>query len=129
MEDIYNLEIPAADDCILWLWTTHKYLRDAFDILKKWGFDYKATLVWNKDKMGIGRKLRMQCEFCLLGIKGKPLWDATDIRDIITEKRREHSRKPEKFYNMIDDKFVGKKLDYFSREVREGWQGYGTKEF
>ena len=129
LQQIGRLDILAADDSILWLWTTQKYLRDAFDILQKWGFDYKATLVWNKDKMGIGRRLRMQCEFCLLGIKGKPLWDATDIRDIITEKRREHSRKPEGFYKMIDDNFVGKKLDFFSREEREGWERYGTTEF
>ena len=68
----------------------------------------------------MGYWLRMQCEFCLLAIKGNPLWQATDIRDIITESRREHSRKPEAFYDMvvnISPKPIG---EAFSRQEREG---------
>jgi len=122
LEEIKNIEIPANDDCILLLWTTQKFM----EILDHWGFEYKAMLIWDKEKMGIGRWLRLQCEFCLLGIKGKPIWDIKDIRDIIREPRREHSRKPEAFYKMIDENFVGRKLDYFSREKREGWEVFGN---
>ena len=124
--DIADMEIPASDNCVMWLWTTHKFIQDAFYLLDHWGFDYKGILTWNKEKIGMGHWLRMQCEFCLLGVKGKPIWDATDVRDIISEPRREHSRKPEAFYEMVDRVCVGRKLDYFSRQERDGWTLFGN---
>ena len=75
----------------------------------------------------MGNWLRMQCEFCLLGIKGKPTYQNTKYRDIIIEKGREHSRKPERFYDMVNDICIGSKIDYFSREKREGWYSYGNQ--
>jgi len=127
-EEIKNIKLPAKDNCILWLWTTHKDIWEAKNTLDYWGFDYKGLIIWNKVKMGIGTWIRFQCEFCLLGIKGKPLWEVKNIRDIIEEPRREHSRKPECFYKMIEDNFVGRKLDYFYGEKRKGWEYYGTGE-
>tara|TARA_R100000773_G_C4212798_1_gene111930 strand:+ start:116 stop:1099 length:984 start_codon:yes stop_codon:yes gene_type:complete len=127
LEQIKNIKLPASNNSVLWLWTTHSYLYDAKDILEHWGFEYKATLVWNKDKMGMGNWLRMQCEFCLLGIKGKPIYNNTKYRDIITEKGRQHSRKPDIFYDMVNEICLGSKLDYFSREQREGWYNYGNE--
>ena len=126
LQEIKNIDLPSSDNSVLWLWSTHAYLYDAKDILEHWGFEYKATLVWNKDKMGMGNWLRMQCEFCLLGIKGNPTYENTKYRDIITEKGREHSRKPECFYDMVNDICIGTKLDYFSREQRGGWYSYGN---
>ena len=102
VEQIKKIEIPSSDDSVLFLWTTHAFLRDSFDIMKEWGFEYKATIVWDKVKMGMGRNVRMQVEFCLLGIKGKPIIQGSSERDIITEPRREHSRKPEAFYQMVE---------------------------
>jgi len=125
-EEIKDIEIPANKDCILWFWTTHKFIWNAKEIMDSWGFEYKGILTWNKEKMGMGDWFRMQCEFCLLGIKGKPLWNVNNLRDIISEPRREHSRKPESFYKMIDKNFVGKKLDYFSRQQRKGWEVFGN---
>jgi len=127
LEEIGNINIPMADDSSMWLWTTHKFLRDSFDIMENWGFSYKATLVWNKEKLGIGHWIRMQAEFCLLGIKGSPVWNMTNERDIITEARREHSRKPEAFYNMVETLCIGRKLDYFSRAERFGWYSFGSE--
>ena len=126
IEEIKNIKLPFKDNAIIFLWTTHKYLPDAFELLKHWGLDYKATLVWNKNKIGMGHWFRMQCEFCLFGIKGKPFWSNTTERDIIIESRREHSRKPEAFFKMVDKICVGKKLEYFSREKKEGWDIYGN---
>jgi len=74
----------------------------------------------------MGYWLRMQCEFCLLAVKGSPKWSNTHVTDIIREERREHSRKPEEFYKIVNDICVGKKLDYFSREARPGWSNYGN---
>lgn len=126
IEQIKQIEVPSSDNSVVFLWTTHKFLNDAFDILKTWGFQYKATLVWDKEKMGMGAWLRMQCEFCLIGIKGRPYWDNTKYRDIIRESRREHSRKPDSFFEMVENITLGRKLEYFSREKRNGWEVFGN---
>ena len=126
IEQIKNIKLPLMDNAVVLLWTTHKFLPDAFEILKEWNLDYKATLVWNKEKIGMGAWFRMQCEFCLVGIKGKPYWENTLYRDIITEARREHSRKPDSFFEMIEKITMGNRLEYFSREKREGWKVFGN---
>ena len=128
VEQIKKIELPEAEDCVLFLWTTHAFLRDSFDILEQWGYKYKATLVWDKVKMGIGRTVRMQVEFCLIGVKGNPIINGSSERDIISEARREHSRKPEAFYSMVERMCIGNKLDYFSRQNRENWEHYGAEK-
>ena len=125
-EEIKKIDLPLLPDAVVLLWTTHKFLPDAFDILKAWGLQYKATMVWNKEKIGMGAWLRMQCEFCLVGIRGNPFWENTLHRDIITEPRREHSRKPDKFFTIIEEITKGRKLEYFSREKRENWDVFGN---
>jgi N6-adenosine-specific RNA methylase IME4 len=127
VEQIGKIDLPSKDDSVLFLWTTHAFLRDAFELLDRWKYNYKATIVWDKEKMGMGRNIRMQCEFCLLATKGKPIINGASERDIIREARREHSRKPEAFYTMVDRMCIGKKLDYFSREQRTGWDTYGAE--
>ena len=124
--ELLNIELPVKDDSVLFLWTTHKFIFDAKELMDKWGFDYKATMVWNKQKIGMGRWLRMQCEFCLVGIKGKPVWDNTTEIDIIEEARREHSRKPDSFFKIVEKITHGRRLEYFSREKREGWEVFGN---
>jgi len=126
--ELLQLEIPGKDNSILFLWTTHAFIWDAKELMNKWGYTYKATIVWNKQKIGMGAWYRMQCEFCLFGIKGKPFFNNTTYRDIIEEPRREHSRKPEAFYDMVEATTTGRRLDYFAREKREGWEVYGSGE-
>jgi N6-adenosine-specific RNA methylase IME4 len=126
IEDIKKIEMPLMDDAVVLLWTTHRFLPDAFEILKEWGMDYKATLVWNKEKIGMGAWFRMQCEFCIVGVKGKPYWENTTFRDILNEPRREHSRKPDSFFDMIEKITMGRRLEYFSREKRNGWEVFGN---
>ena len=125
-QEIKNINLPLMEDAVVFLWTTHKFLPGAFDILRSWELDYKATLVWNKEKIGMGAWFRMQCEFCLVGIKGKPYWNNTIYRDIMNEPRRQHSRKPDVFFDMVDKITLGRKLEYFSREKREGWEVFGN---
>jgi len=127
VDEIKAINLPAKDDSVLWLWTTHSQIWSAIDILRHWGYTYKCILVWDKEKMGIGKWLRKQCEFCLLGIKGRPVWTATDFRDIISEQKTTHSTKPESFYDLVDKYCVGRKLDYFARKRREGWEVYGDE--
>jgi N6-adenosine-specific RNA methylase IME4 len=126
IKEIKSIQMPLMNDAIVLLWTTHKFLPDAFEILKEWNLDYKATLVWNKEKIGMGAWFRMQCEFCLVGIKGKPYWNNTSYRDILNEPRREHSRKPDSFFEMIEKITLGRRLEYFSREKRNGWEVFGN---
>lgn len=126
-DELKALKLPAADNCVLFLWTTHKFIWDAKELLDHWGFNYRCMLVWNKQMLGTGNLIRMQCEFCLIGLKGKPTFkDVHNIRDILEEPRREHSRKPDAFYQLVDELCVGRKLDYFSRQHREGWVVYGN---
>jgi len=62
----------------------------------------------------------------LVGIKGKPHWENTTWRDLIREPRREHSRKPDLFYEMVESVTLGRRLEYFSREKRNGWEVFGN---
>ena len=126
LEQIKNIELPAKEDSVIFLWTVHAFLEDAFELLRNWGFTYKATMVWDKEKMGMGRNIRLQCEFCLLATKGNPIIQGSATRDIMREPRRQHSRKPECFYEMVETITIGNRLDYFSRENRNGWSVYGA---
>lgn len=126
-QELMEVALPAANDAVLFLWTTHAFLWDAKKLLDHWGFTYKATLVWDKQQLGMGTWMRMQCEFCLVGIKGKPIWSNTTWRDIISEPRREHSRKPEAFYQFVESVTVGRRLEYFSRTKRQGWEVFGDE--
>jgi N6-adenosine-specific RNA methylase IME4 len=121
LEDIAALEIPAADDCILWLWTTHKFMRHSFPLLDAWGFRDVAILTWLKHKIGIGAWLRSQSEFCIMAVKGNPKVKLTNQTTIIQAKAKEHSRKPDEFYSLVESLCVGKKAEGFSREKRKGW--------
>lgn len=125
-KEIKKIELPLMNDSIVFLWTTHKFLPDALEILKEWNLEYKGTLVWNKEKMGMGAWFRMQCEFCLVGIKGNPYWENTKYRDILNESRRQHSRKPDSFFTMVEEITMGRRLEYFSREKRNGWEVFGN---
>ena len=127
LDKIKEIQLPAADDCVLWLWTTHKFMRYSFDILDTWGFRDVSILTWEKDRMGLGQWLRSKTEFCIMAVKGKPIIDLTSQTTIIHGKLREHSRKPDEFFDMVDSLCVGKKLDYFSREPREGWSQFGNE--
>jgi N6-adenosine-specific RNA methylase IME4 len=119
-------KINFNKDSIIFLWTTQRFLWDAKKLLDHFGYEYKVTLVWNKMKIGLGKMFRQQCEFCLVGIKGKPFFQNTTWRDIIEEPRREHSRKPELFYQMVEETTAGKRLDYYSRTERKNWSTYGN---
>jgi N6-adenosine-specific RNA methylase IME4 len=128
LEEIAKIQPPAKADCVLWLWTTHKFMRHSFVLLDGWGFRDVAILTWVKDRMGLGSWLRSQSEFCIMAIKGKPTISLSNQTTIITGPLREHSRKPDEFYAMVDSLCVGAKCDYFSREAREGWSQYGNDQ-
>ena len=128
LEQIKNIKLPTTKDCVLWLWTTHKFMRHSFDIIDTWGFRDVSILTWKKDRIGLGSWLRSQSEFCIMCVKGSPVVNLSNQSTVIEGKLREHSRKPHKFYSMVDSLCVGTKLDYFSREQRNGWDTFGNDE-
>lgn len=127
IDEIKAINLPSADDCILWLWTTHKFMREAFGVLDAWGFRDVAILTWVKDRMGLGSWLRSQSEFCIMAVKGNPKVNLTNQTTVLYGKMREHSRKPDEFYQMVDELCNGRKIDWFSREKREGWFQFGAE--
>jgi len=134
LEQIAALDVAkrAAPDCVLWLWTTHKFLRHSFSLLDDWGFADKAILVSIEHQIGLGTWLRSQCEFCIMAARGSPPLDLTNQSTVLYAPRREHSRKPEEFYRMVESLCCGpRRYDWFSREQREGWVtgGNDTERF
>ncbi len=128
LEDIAAIELPASGNCILFLWTTHKFMRYSFGLLDNWGFRDVAIITWVKDKMGLGTWLRSQSEFCIMAVRGTPHVTLTNQTTVLYGKRREHSRKPDEFYDMVNSLCIGRKLDYFARERRPGWDIFGVEE-
>ncbi len=126
-EELLKLKLPSADNCVLWLWVTNAFMKDAYELAEKWGFESKTILTWNKVNMGVGHWLRNVTEHCLLCIKGKPVWDNKIYTTLLTEKRTEHSKKPESFFEMVEKICHGRKLEYFSRKKRDGWIVYGDE--
>jgi ParB/RepB/Spo0J family partition protein len=115
----------AADDSILWLWTTNAHLPDAFEVVKAWGFEYKTLLTWVKNRMGTGDWLRGQTEHCLMAVRGRPLVNLTNQTTVIHAPINGHSTKPDEFYQMVEALCPGSKLELFARRPRKGWQVNG----
>src|SRR5574340_162192 len=117
----------AEDDSILWLWTTNTHLPNAFAVVDAWGFTYQTLLTWKKDQFGTGEWLRGQTEHCLMCSRGKPTKLLTNQATIIEAPRREHSRKPQAFYDLVEKLCPGSKVELFAREKRDGWYYHGSE--
>lgn len=117
----------ACDDAILWLWTTNAFMRDAFRVLDAWGFAERTILTWVKSQMSTGDWLRGRTEHCILAVRGRPTVTLTNQTTVIEAPRREHSRKPDEFFAMVDTLCPGSKVELFSREPRDGWAAWGAE--
>ena len=122
------LSETAKKNCILWLWTTHKFMRFSFAILDEWGFRDVAILTWVKDRIGLGSWLRSQSEFCIMAVKSKPIVELKNQSTIIYGPLREHSRKPDTFYELVQSLCPGVIGEYFGREKRENIIGVLSNE-
>jgi N6-adenosine-specific RNA methylase IME4 len=127
LADLKRRELPAADDCVLWLWTTNSFMGEAYELAAAWGFTVKTILTWNKVHMGLGSWLRNVTEHCLVCVKGHPVVTLTNQTTLITEARREHSRKPEAFYALVESLCPGRKWELFARTPRPGWAHEGVE--
>lgn len=121
------VEGVAHDDAILWLWTTNAHMRDAYDVIAAWGFEPKTILTWVKNRIGLGDWLRGQTEHCILAVRGKPVVTLTNQTTVIHGPVREHSRKPDEFYEMVEGLCPGSKVEMFCRTPRDGWARWGAE--
>jgi N6-adenosine-specific RNA methylase IME4 len=130
-EQIANLEIPFAENCVLFLWATAPKLENALYIMKHWGFEYKSCCVWDKQKIGMGYWFRGQHEILLVGVKGKYSPPEESVREssFYSEKRGQHSKKPDYYYTLIEKYFPnGKYLELFARQkYNDKWSIYGNE--
>lgn len=122
----------AAKDCALLLWATAPMLDVQLCVLRAWGFTYKSRVSWakktasGKSRMGPGYWSRTMHEDVLIGTVGSP--KALRLPSLIGGVAREHSRKPDAFYDLIKDRSPGvARADLFSRETRRGFDGWGDQ--
>ncbi len=129
LDEIRKLDVPqlSLEDSSLWLWTTNSHLRQAFEIMEAWGFQYKTLLTWGKHKIGLGDWLRGKTEHCLVGTKGSPTFVLKAQSTLLLADSGRHSAKPDEFYALVESLCPGRKAELFQRRPRNGWIGHGDE--
>lgn len=150
VEDIMALPVSdlASKDAHLFLWTTGPCLPQAFEVIKAWGFRYSSVaFTWVKLKRshnalqlrvlplgatdlhtGLGLTTRKNAEFCLLARRGNCRRESKSVREIILSPVREHSRKPDEFYDRVQQYAIGPYAELFARQTRAGWTTWGAEK-
>lgn len=121
----------AATDSVLFLWATAPLLTEAVQVIDAWGFTYKAQFVWDKLKGFNGHYNDVRHELLLVATRGScvPSVETLDP-SVIAEKRTKHSRKPDRFYELIERLYPlgdATHVELFARRSREGWQSWGNQ--
>ena len=129
--------INATDTAHCYLWVPNALLPDGLKVLAAWGFQYKGNIVWHKvrkdgnsDGRGVGFYFRNVTELILFGVKGKnarTLAPARSQVNLFGTRKREHSRKPDEQYDIIEKCSPGPYLELFGRGVRKNWTVWGNQ--
>lgn len=130
VEEIKNFPIHNSfhkEGCHIYLWTTHKHLPDALDIFNIWGVKYQCLLTWIKNVGITPFSWMYSTELVLFGRVGALSLLKNGLRIDFSGKVREHSRKPDEFYELIKQVSPMPRIDVFSREKREGFDQYGNE--
>jgi N6-adenosine-specific RNA methylase IME4 len=129
-EQIKTLKVPAATDCVLFLWATVPMLDQAIEVMKAWGFTYKSAVIWEKDRSGTGYWTLNTVEILLIGTRGSILAPSPGEQppQVIKAPRGRHSEKPVAFAQMIERLYQNvPKIEMFARERRPGWDVWGNE--
>ncbi len=138
LEEILELPVGrlTAASSHLYLWVPNALLAEALEVMRRWGFTYKTNLVWYKvrkdggpDGRGVGFYFRNVTELLLFGIRGNMRTLAPGRRqvNILATCKREHSRKPDEMYEIIETCSPGPYLELFARHARRGWMQWGNE--
>ncbi len=139
VKDIKALQVQriAAEVCHLYLWVPNALLPEGLDVLQAWGFKYKSNLIWHKirkdggsDGRGVGFYFRNVTEVLLFGVRGKNARTLKAGRrqvNYFCSRKREHSRKPDEQYAIIESCSAGPYLELFARGERKGWVNWGNQ--
>lgn len=128
--------IAADEPAHLYLWVPNALLPEGLQVMQAWGFTYKSNIVWHKvrkdggpDGRGVGFYFRNTTELVLFGIRGSMRTLAPGRRqvNIIRTMKREHSRKPDELYEVIENCSPGPYLELFARGSRKGWSTFGNQ--
>lgn len=138
-EEIGELPVASIADATahLYLWVPNALLPQGLEVMRSWGFQYKTNLVWYKvrkdggpDRRGVGFYFRNVTEVVLFGVRGKnarTLQPGRSQENILLSRKREHSRKPDEQYRLIEACSPGPYIELFARGRREGWFGWGQQ--
>lgn len=139
LEDICALPVEgvAADTAHLYLWVPNALLPEGLKVMEAWGFAYKSNLIWHKvrkdggsDGRGVGFYFRNVTEVMLFGVRGKNARTLDAGRsqvNMIQTRKREHSRKPDEQYDLIEACSPGPYIELFARGARPGWNVWGNQ--
>lgn len=139
LQEIKDLPVEQIADerAHLYLWVPNALLPDGIDVLHSWGFKYKSNLIWYKirkdggpDRRGVGFYFRNVTEVLLFGVRGKnirTLQPGRSQENIMSAMKREHSRKPDEQYQIIESCSWGPFLELFGRGGRENWATWGNQ--
>lgn len=138
LKEIAALPVSSvvAEKSHLYLWVPNALLEEGLTVMKAWGFTYKGNIVWHKvrkdggpDGRGVGFYFRNTTELVLFGIRGNLRTLAPGRRqvNIIRSQKREHSRKPDELYEIIEACSPGPYLELFARGARKGWKQWGNE--
>ncbi|MHA3841003.1 MT-A70 family methyltransferase [Sphingomonas aestuarii] len=127
----------AADPSHLYLWVPNALLPDGLAVMEAWGFNYKSNIVWHKtrkdggsDGRGVGFYFRNVTELCLFGVRGKKARTLAPARsqvNLLATRKREHSRKPDELYDIIERCSPAERIELFARGSRPGWESWGNQ--
>ncbi len=143
LQDIIDLPVNqiAEDEAHLYLWVPNALLPEGLEVMKAWGFTYKTNLIWEKvrkdgepDGRGVGFYFRNVTEVLLFGVKTKRKSDTFRTLkpgrsqvNLLRTRKREHSRKPDEFIDLIEACSPGPYLEMFARGARKGWTLWGDQ--
>lgn len=137
----------SEDTAHLYLWVPNALLPDGLKVMEAWGFQYKSNIIWEKvrkdggpDGRGVGFYFRNVTEILLFGVRGKNARTLAPGRsqvnyieaeepdgDVLKTRKREHSRKPDEQYRIIESCSRGPYLELFARGARPGWSVWGNQ--